>query len=600
MNLLKKLGNNPYFNALRNIRALLDLDQKKRGAVMLLLLFVNAGFDVLGLAALFPLIDAAMSPENIQTVWYLSYPYQWLGIDDHITFLFSLSVFIFIVFLIKNILSLVIYYIQAKYSFNIALRLSKKMFQYYYSQGFLYINDIDSGTKADNIIRIPYNFASVYLLQSFIFTTEIVVLIIILIGIVFFNPGAIIVLMLVIIPVFVLVYHFTKEQVKEIGTKRNLLFPRAYSTVWESMAAYVDVKLVNKEQHFFDKYGDLLKKINKLDALQQGIFGKIHQRMNDVVLGLGIMIIFGFALVFKEKSDEIISILGVFGIAAYRFLPSINRMMGAVLALKHGNYIIDKLKVIENKKIKFFKEVPILKIKDNLTFKNISYQYPASKELVLKDLSFTIKKGETIGFIGSSGSGKTTLLNLLLRFLKETKGNVSIDGIPINKQNEATFQKSIGYVQQSVFIKDGTLAENIAFGETFDEIDESKIKEAVNGALLSDFVNTHADGIDMQLGESGVKLSGGQKQRVGIARAIYKDAQILVFDEATSALDMETESAIIETINSLTSLDKTIIIVAHRITTLEKCDRIYEMQQGTISKTFSYTELFDKKFNPVN
>lgn len=595
MGILKKLGNNPYFNALRNIRALLDLDQKKRGAIMLLLLFFNAGFDVLGLATLFPLIDAAMNPENIQQVWYLNYPYKWLGIQDNLTFLFTLSFIIFIVFLVKNILSLIIYYIQAKYSFNVALRLSKKMFQYYYDQGFLYINDIDSGTKADNVIRIPYNFASVYLLQSFIFSTEIVVLLIILIGIIFFNPAAIIVLVAVIVPVFVLVYYFTKEQVKEIGTKRNLLYPKAYSTVWESMAAYVDVKLVNKEQHFFDKYGDLFKKINKLDALQQGVFGKIHQRMNDVVLGLGIMVIFGFALIFKENSDEIISILGVFGIAAYRFLPSINRMMGAMLSLKHGNYIIDKLRVIKNKKVKFFKEVPSLKIKNSLTLKNISYQYPSSKEEVLKNLSFVVKKGETIGFIGSSGSGKTTLINLLLRLLKETEGHLYVDDTLINEENETAFQKSIGYVQQNVFIKDGTLIENIAFGETPEKIDSTKINEAIIGALLSDFVDAHPDGLKMQLGESGVKLSGGQKQRVGIARALYKEAEILVFDEATSALDSNTEKAITDTINNLTHLNKTILIVAHRITTLSNCNRIYELANGKIEKIYQYEDLFQEK-----
>ncbi|MFK7983269.1 MAG: hypothetical protein AB8G86_25030, partial [Saprospiraceae bacterium] len=253
MGILKKLGNNPYFNAIRNIRALLDLDQKKRGAIMLLLLFLNAGFDVLGLASLFPLIDAAMNPQNIQEAWYLSYPYQWLGIEDNIKFLFVLSIFIFVIFLIKNILSVIIYYVQVKYSFNVALRLSKKMYQYYYNQGFLYINDIDSGTKADNIITITYNFASVYLLQTFILTTELVVLLAIFIGIIAFNPGAILVLLIVIIPTFALVYQFTKNRVKEIGIQRNLLYPKAYSSIWESMSAYIDVKLVNKEQHFLNQ-----------------------------------------------------------------------------------------------------------------------------------------------------------------------------------------------------------------------------------------------------------------------------------------------------------------------------------------------------------
>jgi ABC-type multidrug transport system fused ATPase/permease subunit len=237
---------------------------------------------------------------------------------------------------------------------------------------------------------------------------------------------------------------------------------------------------------------------------------------------------------------------------------------------------------------------------NEIKFENIGFSYPDNPAEVLQDVSFHIQKGETIGFIGSSGSGKTTLLHIFLRFLPETRGCVTIDGVKLDASNNAQFQKAIGYVQQNVFIRNGTLRENIAFGLEDSEIDDIQLHKAIHDAMLAEFVAQHPDGLDMILGENGVKLSGGQRQRVGIARALYKDAQILLFDEATSALDHETEKAIVATINHLAKLDKTIVIVAHRITTLEMCDRIYELKNGMIAGTYDYNEILKKAIHPIS
>ena len=251
---------------------------------------------------------------------------------------------------------------------------------------------------------------------------------------------------------------------------------------------------------------------------------------------------------------------------------------------------------IENFPNQPFKEVQPLPINKSIVFKQISFAFPDSKEMaVLRDINFTVKKGEKVGIIGSSGSGKTTLLKILLRFLKEDTGSIEIDGQPLIADMEAKFQKNIGYVQQQVFIKNGTLKSNIAFGEEEEDIDLEYLNQAIEQAMLSDFIHNHPEGLEMHLGEKGVKLSGGQQQRIGIARALYKQAQILVFDEPTSALDVETESIIVDTIQHLSKTDKTIFIVAHRITTLSSCDKIYELQDGQISREINYEDLFNEK-----
>ena len=589
-----KIFNNPFFNAVKNISRILDPDQKKRSIIMVGLMFVNAVFDVAGLAAIFPLIDAALNPELIQEKWYLHIPYEWIGAQDHITFLFILSLFVFGVFLVKNLISIAIFYIQSRYAFNIAQRLMLKTYQNYYDQGYLHISNTESGKKNYDVLTIPYYFAVSYLLETLLLATEILVLGIIFGLILFSNPAAMLILIIVILPVFIGVYLITKNKTKTLGNQRNILHPKTTSILLDSFNAYIDIKLGNKEKYFYNVFAENIRKINDIDALQNGIFSKIHQRLNDVVLGLALALIFGFAYFFRENSSQVIAILSVFGLAAYRFLPSVNRIMGSTLALKNMSYIIEELKKVSNFRLKEYKNIQALPIHQEIAFHNISYTYPLSEISVLKELSLSIKVGETIGIIGSSGSGKTTFLNLFLRLVHETEGSVTIDHKPLDDTTNASFQKAIGYVQQAVYIKNGTLIENIAFGEDTKEIDYDKLDKAIKNAMLENFVDDHPKGKMMPLGENGVMLSGGQRQRIGIARALYKNAQILLFDEATSALDPKTEKAIVQTIYNLTNLGKTIIIVAHRVTTLEMCDRIYELKDGTVSGVFSYEEVMNK------
>lgn len=384
----------------------------------------------------------------------------------------------------------------------------------------------------------------------------------------------------------------------KIGYDRNELFPKVTSCISESMTAFPDVKLSNKENSFLQRYREMQHRLNMLDALNLGFFVKIPTKSNDVVFALGIMLVFFAAFIFKNNSDEILSILSVFALAGYRFLPSVNKMMGATLSMKNLSFLKEEFEGVRNKKLVEFEEVERLRFNDKISFSNLSYHYPDSGAKVLNQFSLEINKGETIGIVGESGSGKSTLLNIVLRLLTETEGKVSVDGQELIGNLNARFQKSIGFVQQQVFIKDGTLIDNVAFGE--ENPDLSKVEKALEHAMLQDFLQDHPEGWQMRLGENGVKLSGGQRQRVGIARALYKDADILVFDEATSALDMETEEAIKETISALTGSDKTIFIVAHRITTLDSCDRIIELEKGKIKREMTYKELFDDKIGNKN
>ena len=199
---MKKLLNNPFFNAIKNISEILEPDQKRRSLGMIALLFVNAVFDVIGIATILPLVNAALDPKAVQTKWYLREPYEFIGVEDHVTFMFILSVIIFTIFVIKNLITVFIFYIQARFCMNIAQRLSQNMFKYYYEQGYLHISGTDSGKKNYDVITIPYYFSISYLLETLLLATEILVLLIILVAILFIDPSALLILVLIIVPVF--------------------------------------------------------------------------------------------------------------------------------------------------------------------------------------------------------------------------------------------------------------------------------------------------------------------------------------------------------------------------------------------------------------
>jgi ABC-type bacteriocin/lantibiotic exporter with double-glycine peptidase domain len=244
----------------------------------------------------------------------------------------------------------------------------------------------------------------------------------------------------------------------------------------------------------------------------------------------------------------------------------------------------------DNKK----KEQP-LQFNEAISFEDVSYRYEGGGRNVLDNCTLQIRKGEKVGIVGRSGAGKSTLVANILGFLKPTEGQIRIDNTVLSENNLKDWWHIVGYVRQEVFIMNTSMLENIAIGEDAAKVDMEKMKRAVKLASLEELVNELPNGIHTKLSERGNNLSGGQKQRIAIARAIYKGAQVLVFDEATSALDSKTEEEITNAIQQLGKEDLTIIIIAHRYTSLRYCDRIYDLQNGRISGSLTYEDLTNRQ-----
>lgn len=311
---------------------------------------------------------------------------------------------------------------------------------------------------------------------------------------------------------------------------------------------------------------------------------------------LGMLLITALAYVLAHRSAGIanaVPVLGALALGAQRLLPVLQQAYGAWTNIQSGQASLQDTLELLDQPLPDYADQPAAKqlpFHQQISLKQLSFRYSLQTPWVLKNLDITIAKGSQVGFIGKTGSGKSTLLDIVMGLLQPTEGTLAIDHQPITTSNVRTWQAHIAHVPQAIFLADSTIEENIAFGVPKDQIDHDRVLRAASQAHIADIIDTWPERYQTLVGERGVRLSGGQRQRIGIARALYKEADVIIFDEATSALDNETEQAVMSTIESLSD-DLTIMIIAHRLTTLRNCNQIIELGDGEIKRICSYQDI---------
>jgi ATP-binding cassette, subfamily B, bacterial PglK len=371
------------------------------------------------------------------------------------------------------------------------------------------------------------------------------------------------------------------------------------------MGGFKETKIIGCESYFENELASQAQQYS-VNASLAVSFGNLPRYAIEAFL-ITFLVTFTFFYISTNQGD-LSSVLGIFALASIRLLPAISNLITAINTIRFSAVSLDKIYLdlkelesveIDNDSKLFINTIsgnhskPIFSFKDKITLDNVSYAYPHSEKTSLDRISLVIEKGESIGFIGKSGAGKTTLVDAILGLLTPQKGDIMIDGTSIYT-NLRAWQNSIGYVPQSIFLIDDTLEKNVAFGVPDHLIDLHRLEKALEAAQLEELVTQLPNGLKTMVGERGVLLSGGQRQRLGIARALYHERDILVFDEATAALDNETEASVTESIKSLSGI-KTMIIIAHRLSTLVHCDRIYQLERGSLVKSGSYSEVVLEK-----
>ncbi len=582
--------------SLQSIKTHLSAAHKKKLAWLCLLIFLSAILDVFGLASILPVISAATKPELIHTNHLLNSIFTALHFSNERSFLLFLILVLLVFFVLKSAFGLFVSYIQVKLSLEIGVYLSKNQFSKYFSLNYSDFKNLKTADITKDIVTNSNAYVQWIVLSLITLLSEVMIVLLIIGGIAFFNVKLFAFIILTVAPATWFISRTIRRQSAEVGVGIDINFPKALAAVGQALDGFIDIKLADKEKFYRNEY--LIYQYRyQWFVLKNFFMNQVPFRTNEIVALLGIIVIFIYALFLTKGDTEVITLIGLFAAAAYRLMPSMNRIVNSLnfinvnlVSITNLDYYNEHYKQEKEKK----KDDQMISFDKEIVFKNIYFHFPGASTPIINNLSFTVKKGEKVGFVGSSGSGKTTLMNLLLRFYEEDSGEILIDGIKLTRENLSSWRKKIGYVKQDVFLLDGTIKENIAFGEA--EVDEARLNLAITQASLQNLVSSLPDGVNTLIGENGSRLSGGQKQRIGIARSIYRNADILIFDEATSALDNETESEVTEAIDSLSEIHKTILIIAHRITTLKNCDRIYELKNGEIAGVHKYQDLVEKAF----
>jgi ATP-binding cassette, subfamily B, bacterial PglK len=558
------------------IKDILPQKYKVRAVVISILLFINSGLELIGLGAILPLFVVLLEDSVVAKYKWAAWLYKLFHLTDERQLIVILAIVFFIIIGIKNILGLWITKIQSEFSYSLFKLLTLELHELYYKKGYPFFKGINSNVIVRDVRLGAERFAQALVLGILTFLNEIIVLIAIIIGITAYNFKIFLLLIITVLPPFLLFYGWVRKRSIVLGEIKNRIEPIIGKNLFQSIFGFVDIKISGAETVFRKRIEDNLDELVDVN-IKTNIYNLAPTRVIETSLMFAIAVIISFGIYYLPSKTDLVKILGLFVLAGYRIMPSVNRMMLAINNLNQNIWVFDVLSPligIKKQKLALVKE---LYFEDTLKLESISFSYPNSEENVLENYSIEIRKGEVVGLIGPSGAGKTTVMNILLGFLKPTKGHYKIDGVTLSEEYEDSFYKKIGYVQQQVYLIDASLAENIAFGCNTYELNEDKINQVLKQASLWDLVQTLPEGIHTMIGENGAKLSGGQRQRVGIARALYFDAEILFFDEATSSLDNQTEKEISESINKLSDGKLTMIIIAHRMSTLEGCDRIIEI-----------------------
>ena len=541
---------------------------------LLLFSIVIAIIEMIGISTIMPFIALATDFSLIASNQYYRYVYEALGFKEEIDFILTCGFILVFFYLFRSAINLTYFYFLARFSEGRYHLLAYRLFDNYMGMSYKDFIKKNSSTLTKSIVNEAANLTSLVSAVLLMFS-EIFVLLLIYAMMLYVNYKITFLLTIILLLNAVLMLKTISKKIKKMGTKRAELQKVFYEIINKSFGNFKLIKLQTNEK-------DLLSEFSKSSHgyAQANINNRTlshFPRLFLEAIGFGIVISLVTYLVWSKKEDisSSLGVISMFVLALYRLMPSVNRIMTSYNQIM---FLHKSLEIVHNDLMYSNERIGTKPIAfDNyIALEDLTFEYEDNKP-VLENITLRITKGDKVAFIGESGSGKSTLVDIIIGLYKPLMGTVSVDNIKLDTEHISSWRKKIGYIPQSVYLFDGTVGDNIAFGNIYDK---EKVDECLKKANIYDFLQKK-EGRQTFVGEGGIMLSGGQKQRIAIARALYHDPEILVLDEATSALDNETESKIMNEIYSLCQ-DKTLIIIAHRLSTISECNVVYKLENGKI------------------
>ncbi len=589
---LKKIANNSLVlrNKLKKIASLIEKKDKKKLWLVYFGEIFKSFLDFAGIGIILPLLVALLKPSLInqnETVKYLLENYSPFRGDD---LLIISGIFIIVVYVLKNIYTFYFNIFKEKFFFFLQNNLSVHLFKnYLYAPYEFYINQKKAtlleniGVEVHNVIH--HIFAPILLFISHSLTIIFTLAFLFILD--FYSFSILSGTMGLSIYFFIKV---SKAKIKSTAKKTQVNRREKGNYLLQALGVFKETKILGKENFFLHEIIKLNEKITHLE-LRISKINILRNIFFETVLIVITVFIIIFMLLNNQESEDIVIKMSVFALAAIRILPialHITAIYNQVFANQVSlDVVMQEINALEKLSLK--DDTKIKNFRKKITFKKIFFKYKNTNKFILKGLNLEIKKGERVAFVGVSGAGKTTIVDIIIGLLKPTKGDILIDGVSIIHKNDVWSYK-IGYIPQDIYITNDTIAKNIAFGHKAEDIDKKRVMRVLKQAQLDSFIKKLPEGINSFIGENGVKVSGGQRQRIGIARSLYHDPQILIMDEATAALDNKTEKQFINTLKNI-QRDITIVMIAHRLSTVENCDKVFFIHQGKIKAQSKLDEL---------
>jgi len=561
------------------------LDKFRHNQLKLLafMIFLNSFAEVISIASLIPYLYIIINPESLVENKSFSLLIDFFAIKDLNALILPFTIIFLFAVIISGFIKLIFTFYSWRISFAIGSDLSIKAYKNTINKPYSYHLNTNSNVLLTTINKDINEIVSLIINPSFQFISSIFISLSIFITIFFLNFNIAITSTILILLTYLIFVKATKNIIKKISERNVFLSQKLTKILQESIGAIKDIILSKNQNYYTNEYSLIDRNFRR--EISIGNFINYVPRLIIEPFGIIFIIFFGYYLVIIEKNNDAFPILGAITFSAVRLLPLAQRIYEGInsprLAKSRLINLLSILKVPPQSNIRKYKKNHQFLLKNSIKLRDISFIYGNDSKQVLEKLNLTINVGERVGIIGKTGSGKSTLIDMIMGLIQPSNGSIYIDDKDILKKSSTKYleswQESFVHVPQNIFLADTSIGENIALGVKKIDIDFDRLNYCARKAELYDFILDLDSGFDTFVGERGVRLSGGQRQRIGIARALYKGKKTIFLDEATSALDNNTEKLIMK---NFSELDKniTLIIITHRLNTLNYCDKIYELK----------------------
>ena len=582
---------------------LLNPNERKNAGFLLIMITIMALLDVIGVASILPFIAVLTNPSLIETNLILNTMFQFskiFRVENSQQFIFALGLIVFLLLVFSLTFKAFTTYVQARFVLMCEYSIGRRLVEGYLHQPYSWFLGRHSAELGKTILSEVGLVIGLGLFQLMELLAKGIVTITLITLLIIVDPKLALIVGFTLAGMYLLIFYLVQGYLKRIGNKRLKNNELRFTTISEAFGAAKEVKVGGLEQTYIKSFSDSAKIFARTQASSQ-VVSQLPRYILEAIGFGGILLIILYIMSQTGNFNTALPIISLYVFAGYRLLPALQQIYYAFTQLTFVSPSIVKL-TSDIKNLKPFNENQdkgVLSLNKTITLKNIYYEYPNASRTALKNINLSISSKSTVGLVGETGSGKTTTVDIILGLLEPQKGTLEVDGKVITKQNSRSWQRSIGYVPQHIYLSDDTVAANIAFGVEPQDINLAAVEKAAKIANLHKFlIEELPKQYQTTIGERGIRLSGGQRQRIGIARALYHNPNILILDEATSALDSQTEKAVMDAVNNLRK-DITIIIIAHRLATIKKCDKVFLLEKGQIKNEGTFEELknIDEKFS---